>query len=228
MNTAFKLLVVDDHNLFREGLHALLQGQEEFQIIGEAASLAELNVHLGNGTVPDLILMDINLPDGSGVEETRRLKAERPEIRIVGLTMHDDESHIIGLTQAGANGYLLKNTTREELLECLRTVVSGGSYFSNKIAEVMLRQYMRNGTPPPRGRHRPVNPNEDLSKIHLTEREREILIMVSQEMTSQEIAKHLSISVRTVDNHRYKLMLKLNVKSAAGLTRCAMRMGLVD
>ncbi|MCS7084624.1 MAG: response regulator transcription factor [Bacteroidia bacterium] len=220
MDKRIRVVITEDHNITLEGVKFLLSTMERVEIVGDAASGRDLFVLLERISPPDVVLMDIRLPDGSGIDFTKQIIQKYPSVRVVALSMHDEEAYIVNMLQAGASGYVLKNTTRDELRRCIEQVASGTPYFGSKIAEVVLAKYMA----PPKSDDSPRSVSPDV----LSKREIEILKLVGQEYTTQQIAEKLFISPRTVENHRSKIMQKLDVKSTVGLIKYAIKHGLID
>ncbi|MEX0639106.1 MAG: response regulator transcription factor [Balneolaceae bacterium] len=209
-----RILLVDDHELIREGLHTLLSREPGLEVAGEAADGHEA-VEKCRELEPNLVIMDINMPGLDGVQATGKIRELMPEIKVLALTMSDDDSHIREMIMAGASGYILKNAGKEELKKAIRTISEGKHYFSNTAARSVLMDMVQGSG------------KREMTKIHITEREREVLLWIVRELTNQEIAEKLSISVRTVDAHRRNLLQKTNSRNAAGLVRYALENNLV-
>jgi len=215
---SIKIVLTEDHQLLRDGIKALIVS-ENIEIIGEASTGAGLWKLMEN-TQPDIILMDISLPDISGIELTRTLSERFPEVKVLILSMFTDESFINQAIKAGAKGYLHKNTTREEMLMAIDTVFSGNEFYSDNISKIILKSYIdkakKNG-------EEIYNPNEILSK-----REIEILKMFAEGFINKEIADRLFISIRTVESHKNHIMQKLNLKTQVELVKYAIRHNLIN
>ena len=208
---AVRIIIADDHKIIRVGLRGILERESGMTVVAEADDGNQLLDILD--TVPaDVILMDIDMGRTNGIDVTRKLTAQSPHIRILALTMHEEEKHIIGMLEAGAKGYLLKNTGPEELVAAIQAVAKGDSYFSNQVSATLLKAItnLKNGRQPKSDTDTP-----------LTEREIEVLRLIAREYSSNKIAEELFISTRTVDTHRRNLMDKLNVRNTAGLVRYA-------
>lgn len=213
-----KIILTEDHQLLRDGIKALI-ASENIEIIGEASTGAGL-WKLMEYTQPDIILMDISLPDISGIELTRTLSERYPEVKVLILSMFTDESFINQAIKAGAKGYLHKNTTREEMLIAIDTVYSGSEFYSDNISKIILKSFVdkakKNG--------------EDFSNPHeiLSKREIEILKMFAEGFINKEIADRLFISIRTVESHKNHIMQKLNLKTQVELVKYAIRHNLIN
>lgn len=207
-----KVLLVDDHKMMRDGLKAILD-KAMIEVIGEAANGQDA-VRLARSLRPDVVVMDISMPDLNGIDATRRLVAEIRGIKVIGLSMNADRRYVVAMFKAGALGYLLKNSASDELLQAVRAVADGLTYVSPSIASVvvdMLDDDTRLRTHPP--------------KV-LSTREREVLQLLAEGNASKEIAVHLGISVATVESHRRQIMDKLGLRTIAELTKYAIREGL--
>ena len=209
-----KILLADDHSITREGLRSLLQKEKNMEIAAEVdngRTAVEKALHL----VPDVILMDINMPDLNGIEATKQILARQPGIKVIALSMFSERRYVIGMLKAGVSGYLLKDCAFQELLEAILTVTAGRKYLSRKITDVVVDDLLN---------ERPV---ESLSlDTVLTGREREVLQMIAEGATSVQIAARLHVSEKTISTHRRKIMNKLNIHSVSGLTKFAVREGL--
>lgn len=209
------LILVDDHQIVIDGLRALLAGVEGILVLGEANSGEELLSALPYLSA-NLIILDVNMPGMDGVETCRKVRQQYPETQVLALTMHNDRGVIQSMTQAGAKGYVLKNTSREELVEAIRKVNQGKRYISEEATERLLE-------PEPAS----VDTDEVIPAV-LTSREREILSLIAEGYSNTEIGDQLNISHRTVDTHRTNLMKKIGVRNIAGLIRYAFRHGIVS
>ncbi|GAA4276025.1 response regulator transcription factor [Aquimarina mytili] len=201
-----KLGLIDDHNLFREGIKSLLNKMPNISLVLEAVSGKDLLTKL-NTEVPDVILLDLEMEDMNGVDTTLKLQEMYPDLKIIILTMHKEERMISYLMEIGANGYLLKDTNQVELEEAIRAVYDKGFYFNPFVSEALLKGL----------KHKVAKPPVIGKNYHLTSRELEVLELVTQELTTAEIAEKLFLSVRTIEGHRKNLMDKLGVKNTAGL-----------
>jgi two-component system response regulator NreC len=212
---SIRTLLVEDHTLVRAGIQSLLSGSPEIEVIGEAADGRQA-VDLCRSLTPDLVLMDVAMPELNGIEAARQMKAEREDVRIVMLSMHGSRQYVFESLKAGVLGYVLKEAAFSELLTAIETVMTGKTYLSPKLSEVVMDDYVR--------RAKGVDKGDDLAS--LSGREREILQLIAEGKSSAEIAEVLNISNRTVDTHRHNLMEKLQIHSIAGLTRFAIRTGI--
>ncbi|MEI6060365.1 MAG: response regulator transcription factor [Bacteroidota bacterium] len=215
---AIRILLTEDHQILRDGIKALI-ASENIEIIGEASSGKEL-WKLLEKQHPHIILMDISLPDTSGIELTRLISERFPEIKVLILSMFTDESFISQAIKAGAKGYLHKNTTREEMLIAIDTIYSGNDFFSDNISKIILKSYIEKAK---MNADDSANPQEILSK-----REIEILTMFAEGFINKEIADRLFISVRTVESHKNHIMQKLNLKTQVELVKYAIRHNLIN
>jgi two-component system response regulator NreC len=207
-----RILLADDHAVVRQGFKMILAAQPDMEIVGEAANGREA-VELAEQLRPDVVVMDVSMPELNGIEATRRLASSVPHARVVALSMHKDSVYVREILRAGARGYLLKDSGAADLVAAIRAVASGESYLSPAVANAVLDDYRRHATNP-----------IDL----LTSREREVLQMLAEGKTNKEIAGVLNLSVYTVDAHRGRIMEKLNLHSIGELVRFAVRNGLIE
>jgi DNA-binding NarL/FixJ family response regulator len=207
-----RLLLADDHALFRDGLARLFAYEEDFEVVGEAAD-GEQALMLAQSLQPDLVLMDVDMPRGGGTVATRRIKAELPATRVVMLTVHDDDDTLFQAIKAGAQGYLVKSIRASEMLELLRGMAHGEAPLSRAMAARILEEFAR-GAPDSNGT------DADAAET-LTMREEEVLELVCQRCTNKEIAQQLMISEYTVKNHLSKILSKLHLRSRAEAARYA-------
>ncbi|HLB29854.1 MAG TPA: response regulator transcription factor [Dehalococcoidia bacterium] len=212
-----RILLADDHEIFRAGLKALVDAQPDLQVIGEAAS-GEEAVAKATALEPDLVLMDIAMPGISGIEATRRIRSARPRIQVLALTAHDSPEYFFTMLQAEAAGYVLKEASPGELFAAIRAAQRGEAYFYPSVARRLLNDYLR----------RVRSGEEKESYDGLSPREREVLKLIAQGYTNREIAQTLIISVNTVEAHRSRLMQKLNLHNRAQLVKYAIRSGLIE
>ncbi len=208
------ILLVDDHRIVREGLRTLLGQQPDLEVVGEAADGRDA-VTQARLLRPDVIVMDIAMPELNGVEATRLILAESPQVRIVALSMYADRRFVAEILRAGALGYVLKDGAFEELALAIRTITEGKTYLSPSIAGLVVEELMQRTSTP-----------GSPSLGGLTPRERQVLKLLAEGMRPREIAQELSISVKTVEVHKQNLMNKLEIHTASELTRFAIREGL--
>ncbi len=213
-----RVLIVDDHQLMVEGLKSLLEDEEDIAFVAGANSMAETLNFLQNNEI-DVILMDINMPDASGIETTEKVKAGFPDIKVVALTMHEDIAVITKMIKAGASGYILKRTNMNEVVEAIRVVYNNGRYLSNVTQKIIMDNL---GTAA-----RQDELMED-SKPILSTRELEVLNLIAREHSNAQIAEQLFISERTVEAHRRNIFIKTETKSIVGLIKYAINKGLID
>ncbi|MEX0813546.1 MAG: response regulator transcription factor [Chitinophagales bacterium] len=216
MNEKVSILLVDDHPMIRHGIKALLNDVENLNVNGEASNGQEAIAQFKSGNY-DLIIMDIKMPVMDGIEATKELKKIDNAVNILALSMYDEHRFITRMLQAGAKGYILKNTGKEELVSAIAKIIAGENYFSPEVSNIMMSRFMNDKTESPRG-----SSTANLN-VTLTKRETEIIRMIANEMTNSEIAAELNISPRTVDTHRRNLLQKLDVKNTAGLVRYALQ-----
>ncbi len=212
MRKKIRILLADDHAVVRQGFHMILAGQPDMEIVGEAGNGREA-VELAEKLHPDVVVMDVAMPELNGIEATRRLGTSTPHTRVLALSMHKDSVYVREILRAGARGYLLKDAVDSDLLAAVRAVSKGEGYLSPAISDAVLSDYRRHVTNP-----------IDL----LTSREREVLQMIAEGKTNKEIATVLNLSVYTVDAHRGRIMEKLNLHSTTELVKFAIRNGLTQ
>jgi DNA-binding NarL/FixJ family response regulator len=212
-----RMILVDDQLLFRRGLRALLEEEKDFEVVGEANNGREA-IELARVTRPDAILMDINMPICNGVEATRIIKAEQPDVRIVALTVSDDDQDLFEAIKAGAQGYLLKDLRPEELFDMLRAVTRGETPISPAIAGKLLNEFRR----------RPWHEPSETAGWDLTARELEVLQLVAEGLGNAEIASRLFIVEGTVKNHLHNILEKLHLENRVQAAAYAIREGLVE
>jgi len=211
-----RLLLVDDHAVVRSGLRMLLATEGDVEIIGEAGTAAEALAAAAD-LEPDVILMDIGLPDKSGIDATQEIKARFPDVAIVALTIHEDEEYFFKMLEVGASGYVPKRAAPEELLLAIRAAANGEVYLYPSMAKLLVKDYLAS---------EPTE-RETTTSTALTEREHEVLTHLAEGESNDEIAKALVISPKTVARHRENIMRKLNLHSRAELVRYAIRKGII-
>lgn len=207
-----RILLADDHTVVRQGFKLILSKEPDMEIVGEAANGREA-VELAETLHPDIVVMDVAMPELNGIEATRRLIASSPRTRVLALSMHKDSVYVREILRAGARGYLLKDSIDRDLLAAIRALAKGDGYLSPGVSDAVLNDYRRHVTDP-----------LDL----LTSREREVLQMIAEGKTNKEIAQILNLSVYTIDAHRGRILEKLNLHSGNELVRFAVRNGLID
>jgi DNA-binding NarL/FixJ family response regulator len=203
---AASVFIVDDHYMVVEGLRSLLQNEKEIEWAGHAMNAASCMAYLQK-QLPDIILMDINLPDKSGIDLCREVLDLYPQVRIIGLSTFGQQSFIQKMIDSGASGYVLKNATKDELIEAIQLVMSGGKYLSHEVT-LLLR-------------------NQDNNHVVLTRREKEVLELIAAGMTNSEIAVKLFIAITTVDTHRKNLLAKFEARNIASLIKMAVSKGMI-
>jgi len=217
--SAIRIFLVDDHQLVRDGIKALLTGAENIEIIGEASTGKECFEKIEQNP-PDILILDISLPDTTGIEITKRVSVEFPSIRILILSMYTNEDFIFNSVKAGARGYLPKNTSREELLNAIRSIHQGEEFFSDSISRIMLKSYVRKA--------KDEDSDSNRQPILLTSREIEILKLFAEGFINKEISDQLDISIRTVETHKNHIMKKLELKSTVELIKFAIKNRIIE
>lgn len=207
-----KVLIVDDHALLREGIRSLLASHDDIEVVGEAANGSEA-IEKVREVDPDVILMDIAMPIMDGLEATRRIRKQNPNIKIIILTQYDRKDYVLSSIKSGASGFIPKNVIISELVSAIRTTHSGDAFLHPSVAKMVIEDYLRQVEPSPYDR--------------LTDREREVLKLVAEGLTNQAIADLLSVSVKTVLGHRTSLMEKLGIHNRTELIKYAIRKGLI-
>ena len=211
---SIKVLLADDHKIIRQGLRSLLEKQQDMEVVSEAED-GRSAVRLAAETAPDVVIMDVTMPDLNGVEATKQILSSSPDIKIIALSMHSDSMFVAEMLKSGASGYLLKDCAFDELAKAIRTVIDNKTYLSPAISGVVLEDYVFR-----------------LSKAGFTgpdvlsDREREVLQLMAEGNSTKKIAQKLHISVKTVETHRRQMMGKLNIHTIAELTKYAIRKGI--
>lgn len=215
-NHKIRVLLVDDHPLVLEGISARLEGEPSLEVVGMANN-GQQALEKSAALNPDVVLMDISMPVMNGFEAAEQFRSEQPEVKVLILSMHDDREYIVKLIQCGAAGYVLKDVSSSELITAIETVFSGGSYFSSGASQALFSQFQHDQAAIEKSEQEP-----------LTGREKDVLKLVAEGNSNKEIARTLDISVRTVETHRQNIKSKLDIHTAAGLTRYAIDNQLVD
>jgi len=209
---SIRILLADDHQIVRDGLKTLLEKQADMQVVGEAQD-GRAAVDQARALSPQVVIMDIAMPDLNGVDATRQIKGESPEVKVIALSMQSDGPIVRRMLQAGASAYMLKDCASEELVKAVRTVMRGGTYLSDGVQNVVVKQ---------------LTSPEPTTNSPLTPKEREVLQLLAEGKTTKEIAASLFLSPKTVDTHRQHIMDKLEIRSIAELTKYAIREGLTS
>ena len=217
MNNKMRVLIVDDHAIVRDGIRAILSLQPDMEVVGEARDGQEA-ISQAIQLKPDIVIMDLTMPIMGGLEATQRIKSDCPEINIIVLTMHEDEDHFFQMIQVGASGYFVKGGSSEELMSALRTVWQGDVFLYPSMAKRLLGDYLQ----------RVRTGSDKESFFGLTERERDILKLIAQGRSNQEIADLFVISISTVQTHRTHIMAKLGLHSRTELVKFALRRGIIS
>ena len=212
-----RILLADDHTVVRDGLRALLEKQSDMAVVAEAADGRD-SVRLAEEQAPDVVVMDIAMPNMNGIEATRRILSTNPRVAVVILSMHQDESYVLRSLKAGAKGYLLKDSLRSDVIDAIRQVAQGRSFLTKKVSRILQEDYIRELE------QRGLDDSYDL----LTEREREILQLVAEGRTNKEVAGILNVSLTTVETHRTHILQKLGLHSVPELILYAVRKGIIS
>jgi two-component system, NarL family, response regulator NreC len=212
-----RVLLVDDHAVVRAGLRMLLSADPELLIVGEAENGAQ-GMCMARDLTPEVVLMDISMPDMNGIEATRRIKELCPDVAVLALTMHEDDQYFFEMLAAGASGYIPKRAAPNDLIAAIHAVRSGGVFLFPSVARLLVADY----------RQRVERGGSTGVFDVLTEREREVLILIAQGLSNQEIAGKLVISIKTVNRHRENIMAKLNLHTRVELVRYAIEKGLIE
>lgn len=213
---SIRLLLADDHQIVRNGLRALLEKQTDVEVVGEAEN-GRMAVQSAQELKPDVVIIDITMPDLNGIEASRQILATHPDTKVIGLSMHSDRRFVAGMLDAGAKGYLLKDCAFEELALAIRTVAANKIYLSPGITGIVVKDYLNHL---PAANASPAGP--------LTNREREVLQLLAEGKSTRQIASSLHLSVKTIETHRRQIMEKLDIHTIAGLTKYAIREGLIS
>jgi DNA-binding NarL/FixJ family response regulator len=213
---SIKILLADDHKIMRQGLRALIEKESDIKVVAEAAG-GRTAVRLAKEVSPDVVIMDITMPDLNGIEATQQILSEAPNIKVLALSMHSDDFFVDSMLKARASGYLPKDCATKELVQAIRAVVGGETYLSPKVAGIVVQGYRR-----------VMSESQPTGASELTSREREVLQLVAEGETSKKIAARLQVSVKTVEAHRQQIMDKLNIRTIAGITKYAIQKGITS
>jgi len=213
---SIRVLVVDDHKIMREGLRSLLEKQPDIEVVAEAESAREA-LRLVQELTPDIVIIDVVMPSLNGIEATRRILAKVQGVKVIALSMYADKRFVMEMLRAGASGYLLKDCAFEELDEAIRTVTQDRTYITPRIVDIIVKDYFSQ-----------VEKPSSSAVSALTSRQYEVLQLLAEGKTTREIAHQMSLSVKTIESHRQQIINKLNIHSIAGLTKYAIREGLIS
>ncbi len=211
-----RILLADDHQIVREGLRSLFAKEEDLEVVAEAEN-GRKAVRLALDLAPDIVVMDVAMPDLNGIEATRQILTKLPSTKVLALSIHSNKRFVVEVLKAGASGYLLKDCAFEELVHAIRAVLANQSYLSPEITGAVIDDVVRGA---------PVS--DDAASLRLSNREREVLQLLAEGKSAREIAQSLHVSVKTIDTHRRHIMKKLNLHSVAELTKYAIREGLTS
>lgn len=214
--TPYRIVIVDDHTLMRNGLEAMLKIEPDYEVVG-VASDGKAAILAASELKPDIMIMDLNMPRTSGIDAISQIKRKCPEVKIIALTFHKEDKHIHATLDAGADGYVLKDDSRDELLGALATVARGNSYLSPAICGKVVAGYLSGGRDPTE-----KQPSWEV----LTSREREVIKLIAEGKRTKDIAEYLSLSPKTIEKHRTNLMKKLDLHSVSAVTVYAIQNGL--
>jgi len=212
-----KIAIADDHKMFVDGIDSIINNEDTMKVVGRSYDGPGVLTFLDNNEV-DIVLLDVNLPGMNGIEVCKSIKAKYPTVKVLAISMFNEESYVTEILNHGASGYILKNTGREELLQAINKVNEGQSYFSKDVTQTIMKGLMK---------HRKGSKKSTKLIPKISRREKEVLELIVKEHTTQEIADKLFISLKTVESHRSSLLAKLNARNSAGLVRIAMENNLV-
>lgn len=211
-----RILLVDDHEIIHRGIKDLLQVETEYQIVGHAYNGKEA-IKKTRELIPDIVFMDISMPEMNGIEAIKVLAPEMPDTKIIVLTQYEDDEFVLSALKAGAYGYLLKNSNKKLFIEAMQQVLSNNRFMDAETSQKMINVTMRN-----------LNTDESAGDIYLTKREKEIIEKISEDKSNQQIADEMNISLRTVETHRRNVMQKLKVTTVVGLLKTAIKLNLIS
>ena len=212
---SIRVLIVDGHKIMREGLRSLLEKKPDIEVVAEAENAKEA-LRLVQEVAPSLVIIDVVMPSLNGIEATRRILAKTPTIKVIALSMYYDKRFVMEMLRAGATGYLLKDCAFEELDEAIQTVMQERTYITPRIVDIIVKDYVSQAEKPMAS-----------ALTALTGRQYEVLQLLAEGKTTREIAHQMSLSVKTIESHRQQIINKLNIRSIAGLTKYAIREGLI-
>jgi DNA-binding NarL/FixJ family response regulator len=216
INRPIKIILADDHQIVRQGLRILLEAEPDMEIIAEADNGRKV-LKLVQELLPDVIIMDLSMPELNGIEATRQILSEAPAVKVIALSMHSDSLFVLNMIKSGASGYLLKDCALEELVKAIRAVVDHRTYLSPGVSDIVIRDFMTSSQ----------TTNVSAFSV-LSPREREVLQLMAEGRSTNQIAEGLGVSVKTVEAHRKQIMTKLGIHSVAELTKYAIRQGLTS
>ena len=210
-----RLLLADDHPVVRRGMRSCLEGIRHVEVVDEAVDGKEA-INKVKELTPDIVLMDIDMPNMNGLEATRLIREEYPDTRVLILSVHTNKDYVLQIIRSGAQGYVLKDTAPADLVRAIESVDNGEPFFSPDISQIVLNQYLEE-----------AGADASPDSVKLTTRERQVLSMIAEGQSNKEMANHLGVGVRTIETHRERVMTKLNIHSVAGLTKYAITNGIV-
>ncbi len=223
-----KLVLADDHQIVRNGIKQMLESEGYLKVIGEASD-GEEAVRVVQETQPDVVIMDISMPNMTGIEATQELVKQNPDARVLILSMFDREEYVLNAVEYGAYGYILKDTDKGRFIKAIKKVYEGEKYFSSEVANVIVNQYLHTVKPPKQAPSKSKVAKEKVpAKYEITKREKQILGMIVNGKNNKLIAEELGISIRTIETHRLHIMKKVKVNNVADLVRLALQERLVD
>lgn len=211
-----RILLADDHEVFREGLRSMIEKHGDLEVVGDAET-GRVAVRMATQLKPDIIIMDIAMPDLNGIEATSQIRATIPETRVIALSMHSDKRFVTGMLRAGAVGYLLKASAFDEVIQAIRTVMNNKHYVSGDIADTVVSDYVRQ-----------LTESAPEKQASLSPREREVLQLLAEGHSTKKIAETLHISANTIETHRAHIMAKLGIRTIADLVKFAIREGITS
>lgn len=215
VNSPIRIVLADDHEIFRDGFHVMLKRQSDIQLVGEAANGVDL-IKITEKLLPDIVITDIKMPKLDGIEATKIITKKFPGINIITLSMFDDDNLIIDMLEAGAKGYLLKSAHKKEIIEAIKTVYKNDTYYCKSTSTKLVLMI---------GQSR-FDPYKEIQKPEFSKREIDIITLICQEASNKEIALKLFLSVRTIEGHREKIQEKIRAKNAAGIVIYAIKTGI--